>query len=433
MNKNDKRKRPAGSDASETMQKRSRELTVEDDTDESSTEESSEDDFIESEREQLRVHAERQSAFFFVERSPQSGRRGAGCQFISCEEKIQEGDYRIAVCPGTNKKADFYHIRCFEKLADFSEPECLKRLQPVTRATFFMRELKTTSVADGNYLVDGGAEKLILHWISSMGRLTNERDGLDNEPGDLDLVQLVYKAGSASFTAKRPEGIEDMEYLNLLRSLAPIESDGPGDTDEWNLIEEYSPLGFDDLDDLKQTDSLSSMLEKWRFDSFLAASEEGDLSEKGKELRNKLGEKAIRAIRRLYSCVEPPLRAFRKVDSKGRYERIQKLKDENPLSMFQDLLLRYAVQGEHVQLAEAILGLEKGFRQTMPWGPDKSDLDYDVAKRRSPAIVPEGLDVARGMRWNASISGLAWTAETSWMWMCSSYPPSDMSPSTQET
>ncbi|GAW17932.1 hypothetical protein ANO14919_074010 [Xylariales sp. No.14919] len=309
MNKNDKRKRSAGSDASETMQKRSRELTVEDDTDESSTEESSEDDFIESEREQLRVHAERQSAFFFVERSPQSGRRGAGCQFISCEEKIQEGDYRIAVCPGTNKKADFYHIRCFERLADFSEPECLKRLQPVTRATFFMRELKATSVADGNYLVDGGAEKLILHWISSMGRLTNERDGLDNEPGDLDLVQLVYKAGSASFTAKRPEGIEDMEYLNLLRSLAPIESDGPGDTDEWNLIEEYSPLGFDDLDDLKQTDSLSSMLEKWRFDSFLAASEEGDLSEKGKELRNKLGEKAIRAIRRLSGIPMPNFQA----------------------------------------------------------------------------------------------------------------------------
>ncbi|GAW17933.1 hypothetical protein ANO14919_074020 [Xylariales sp. No.14919] len=73
----------------------------------------------------------------------------------------------------------------------------------------------------------------------------------------------------------------------------------------------------------------------------------------------------------------------------SRYERFQKLKDENPLSMFQDLLLRYAVQGEHVQLAEAILGLEKGFRQTMPWGPDKSDLDYDVAKRRSPAIATE--------------------------------------------
>ncbi|KAI0419352.1 hypothetical protein F5X98DRAFT_75651 [Xylaria grammica] len=85
----------------------------------------------------------------------------------------------------------------------------------------------------------------------------------------------------------------DIEYRNLVEPLAPIESDGPDDKGEWNLIDKYAPLRFDDLDDLKQTDSLSSMLE------FLATSEEGDFNERGKELRNKLGEKAIRAIRRL--------------------------------------------------------------------------------------------------------------------------------------
>ncbi|GAW13915.1 hypothetical protein ANO14919_033070 [Xylariales sp. No.14919] len=51
-----------------------------------------------------------------------------------------------------------------------------------------------------------------------------------------------------------------MEYRNLVEPLAPIESDGPDDKDEWNLIDKYALLRFDDLDDLKQTDSLSSML-----------------------------------------------------------------------------------------------------------------------------------------------------------------------------
>ncbi|KAI0868090.1 hypothetical protein GGS24DRAFT_507126 [Hypoxylon argillaceum] len=287
MNNNDRRKRPAGSNA---------------------TEEFSEAHFIERERARLRVGAEKQSAFFFVERSPRSARRGAECQFISCEEKIREGDYRIAVYPGMNNNADFYHVRCFEKLADFSKPEWLKRLEPVTRCTFGDRELKATSVADGNYLVDGGAEKLILHWKSSMGRLINERDGLDHTPDNPDLVQIIFKAGSVSFTPKRPGGLDDLECDRLLGSLAPIERDGPGGTDEWNLIEECS-LGFDDLDDLKQTDSLSLMLYKWKFISVLATREEGDLSEKGKELRNKLGEKAIRAIRRLSVIPMPNFQA----------------------------------------------------------------------------------------------------------------------------
>lgn len=88
------------------MQKWFRELTVEIDTDEAfGTEGFSEEDFIRSIRAQLLVHAERQAAFFFVERSPPSGRRGAGCQFISCEDKIRENDYRIAVHPGMNNNA----------------------------------------------------------------------------------------------------------------------------------------------------------------------------------------------------------------------------------------------------------------------------------------------------------------------------------------
>ncbi|KAK5634165.1 hypothetical protein RRF57_009879 [Xylaria bambusicola] len=99
-----------------------------------------------------------------------------------------------------------------------------------------------------------------------MQRLIAERDGLEYEPDDPVLMELFYKAGSASYTSERPTGISDVEYFKLIHSLAPIESDGPEDKDEWDLIKEYSSLGFDDPDGLNQTDSLSSMLEAWNFD-----------------------------------------------------------------------------------------------------------------------------------------------------------------------
>ncbi|KAI1122124.1 hypothetical protein F5Y10DRAFT_81812 [Nemania abortiva] len=292
MNNDNKRKRPAGSDARGTVQKRSRELIVEVDTGESSTKKFSKADYIKNEREHLRRYAERKSGGFFVEPSPRLGRRGAECQLMSCEKTIQGGDYRIAVYPGmnNNNNADLYHIRCFEKLVDFSNPDCLERLEPVTTVT---------SVRGRNYLVDAGAEKLIFHWKNSMVCLIAERDGHDSRPPDNpDFVELFYNAGSASYTPKKPKGISERDYRRLLE-LAPIQGDGAGDTDEWDLVEEYSPLGFDDLDDLKQTNSLSSMLGKWKLHVFLATSEDSKLSERGKELRNELSEKAIKVIRRL--------------------------------------------------------------------------------------------------------------------------------------
>ncbi|KAJ2985738.1 hypothetical protein NUW58_g5371 [Xylaria curta] len=298
---NNKRKRAGGSSVSEHMQKRLRELIEDDMTDELTTE-VSEEDLIERSQARLLDHAERQSALFFVELAPPSPRRGAGCQFIGCQDKIEEDHYRIAVYPGMKQS-------CFEILADFSKTNCLKRLTAVTRATFRARNLKAASVSDGNYLLDGGAERLVLHWKFSMGRLIDERDGLEREPDDPDFIDILYKAGSASYTPRSPEGMPDMEYLNLIHSLAPIESDGPDDEDEWNLINKYAPLGFEDLDDLNQTNSLSSILEAWRFDRLLVTSEEDLLTEKGKKLRNELSEKAIRAIEPLSAIQMPNFQA----------------------------------------------------------------------------------------------------------------------------
>jgi hypothetical protein len=230
----------------------------------------------------------RTAVLFFIELAPNSN-RGAACQHITCTDRIEEGSYRIAMQPGRynmyrnpgktyqwpssnslHRKLttliDFYHVRCFEDLVDFSQAEYLDRIQPVTRSSANMRGLKGSSIADGNYLVDGGAEKLILEWKTSMGKLIDIRDGVPIEPMDPDFNDLLRKSGSASYKPKIVTGMSRQEFLNLSMSLAPIESDGVEDQEEWNLFGEYLPMTFDDVEDLKEAHSLSDMLSLWETD-----------------------------------------------------------------------------------------------------------------------------------------------------------------------
>lgn len=244
-------------------------------------------------REHIGVEEDRHAAatpvLFFIELSPYSSGRGASCQHPACDEKIKEDSYRVAVHPGMNNYygsagmamiikrldilrsvadslADFYHVRCFEELVDFSEAAYLDRVTPITRNTVKLRGVKGTSIADGNYLLDGGAERLILEWKTSMGRLMDIRDGKPIEPLDREFNDLLRKSGSASYTPKIIEGMTDFEFINLSHTLAPIESDGVDDQEEWNLFHEYLPSKFQALDDLKEPYSLSAMLGHWAID-----------------------------------------------------------------------------------------------------------------------------------------------------------------------
>jgi len=59
------------------------------------------------------------------------------------------------------------------------------------------------------------------------------------------------------------EGTSDNEYLILLRDLAPHESDGPDDSQEWNLFDSYLNGGEDSLNN---PHDLSDMLNNWEND-----------------------------------------------------------------------------------------------------------------------------------------------------------------------
>jgi hypothetical protein len=54
--------------------------------------------------------------------------------------------------------------------------------------------------------------------------------------------------------------ISDFEYYYLCHQLATTESDGVDDKDKWNLLDQYIPLTFDEIEDLKKPSCLSTML-----------------------------------------------------------------------------------------------------------------------------------------------------------------------------
>ncbi|KAL4864644.1 hypothetical protein BDV12DRAFT_205598 [Aspergillus spectabilis] len=123
--------------------------------------------------------------------------KGLKCKLLTCDQRIQPGSLCFAVSPGIGQNkwstADYYHIWCFEVIADFS----------------------ASSILDTNYLVPGGLERLILEWKVRCGEQVDRRDGpvdRTNKGLDLDLSDLLQRAGSATY-----------EYHNLLSTLAPYE------------------------------------------------------------------------------------------------------------------------------------------------------------------------------------------------------------------
>ncbi|KAF1980359.1 hypothetical protein BU23DRAFT_625635 [Bimuria novae-zelandiae CBS 107.79] len=238
--------------------------------------------------------------FFFIEYAPAS--RAVSCQHPICQSQIEEMAFRVTVYP----YGAFYHVRCFEDLVDFSDANYLDRIKPVTPENAVkMRGIKATSVVNCNYVLDAGAERLVLQWRFNMRRLIDMGDEVvNNEPSDpndpsLFMTDLWNKSGSASLTPEQPENISRYTFLKLSTQTAPIESDGPGDENEWNLFEQYLSLPSKDIKDLEDRHSLSNMLTHWSHDRLLANEKIEDLRGKEREKREKWDDKSVRAIKRL--------------------------------------------------------------------------------------------------------------------------------------
>lgn len=158
--------------------------------------------------------------------------------------------------------SEYYHVRCFERIADLTDSSYLARIQPVTRANFLDRGLSLTN-AD-NYIVDAGAERLVLSWIETRQKLIRQHKGMTPLPEpDQVFADLLFKAGLSGFEPQQPTGMSDLEFTWLSSLLAPNESDGPDDMEPWNLFKRYL---HDSPESLEEKHGLYDMLHRWRID-----------------------------------------------------------------------------------------------------------------------------------------------------------------------
>lgn len=128
-----------------------------------------------------------------------------------------------------------------------------------------LRNLKSSSMLDGNYLLDAGAERLTIAWKLAVGKLINERDGVETkDDSSAALRDLLYRAGSSKYVPQEIPDVDAFEHRLLSGTLAPNESDGPEDIEEWNLVDEYLVVRDDDQESLKNRHTLGMTLFLWK-------------------------------------------------------------------------------------------------------------------------------------------------------------------------
>ncbi|KAL4902115.1 hypothetical protein BDW74DRAFT_67148 [Aspergillus multicolor] len=266
---------------------------------------------LETERSRLRQHLGLDSAhppqtqpLFFVERAPDTNTASVSCNLPGCTAAIDPGSLRLALNPGMGgevwfrSSSDYYHVSCFEHLADFTQSAYLNRLVPLTRNTFKLRGLKPSSVSDGSYLLPGGAERLILEWKVRRGIEIDKRDRVfdpsyyEMDPG---VRALLYEAGSRGYWPDgRPTGLDMFEYYTLAKTVA-VNEVGKGN-EGWNLFDAF-------LDDKSKSGrhDLSETLERWdRGMEFALRAEKTT-----REEQHALSATAIKAIKRLSTIPVP--------------------------------------------------------------------------------------------------------------------------------
>ncbi|RYP54679.1 hypothetical protein DL768_000615 [Monosporascus sp. mg162] len=240
--------------------------------------------------------------FSWAELTPLSSQIGGlDCWLLNCDRMIDAGDYRITVFPGMDHMGlSPWNAECFERLADFAQPQNLNRLRPVTRHTVPLRIDSYNTYA----LLDGGAEKLITEWKSVLDGLTTRRAGNPWPLPDLACYDILHSSGRIGFYRHKPALMSHYEYFLHTHQLAPIKSDGPEEEDEWDLFDEYFRTEYPQNIEY-QANRLGEMLRSWHHDKVLANSYEDQLNQNQLQEKRDLGTRAIRAIRRLSKIPMP--------------------------------------------------------------------------------------------------------------------------------
>ncbi len=164
---------------------------------------------------------------------------------------------------------DYYHVRCFETIANLTQADFLVRIIPATRN---IMKSPDTPCATGpgpkkRFHVDSGAERLIYAWKARRGNHISDPDKLTQaqEPMDQGRRDLSEGAEPAGYVARRLPGTGLEEHPVLKDSLGPNESGQLGKEDDWNLLQAYlnAEEGRGSLDDRHR---LSKILERWAND-----------------------------------------------------------------------------------------------------------------------------------------------------------------------
>ncbi|KAF8848219.1 hypothetical protein BDZ45DRAFT_810937 [Acephala macrosclerotiorum] len=210
-------------------------------------------------------HVERKSErtseaeiMFWLEQFPES-EPGKKCT-LDCGEQIAPGDYRIALNPGQKgftlpwhyQNPEYYHVKCFEEITDFSEADFLDRITPVTPYHTKDDPLKNSSWYN-----------LKMPRLKITRRL---RDGIRIALVYRDIKNLLYEAGSSEYVQVAPRGMHSDIFSRLLIRLNRIEScnqNDPSSTREWNLFQMFLAVRDNDLKYLTDKHTPSIMLENW--------------------------------------------------------------------------------------------------------------------------------------------------------------------------
>ncbi|KUJ15971.1 uncharacterized protein LY89DRAFT_719640 [Mollisia scopiformis] len=225
------------------------------------------------------------------------------CRLDCDTPTIASKTYRISVRPGMPNMArfrgtthvSFYHVHCFEKIADFSQTHYLDRLRPVTRqypTSSSHSSIPPDAISAGRHVLDAGAQLLFEFWksiiCSAIQRNGHEQPGVGviNWPAFMDEVDWCNSR----------KHVDTLSYRH--------------DSSAWNFFNEFLALPTPDPFGPGFCTSLSTSLQRWdlakrvcRAERYDALMFQGISSGAFHTMRQRISDDEVKSTVRLLSYV----------------------------------------------------------------------------------------------------------------------------------